>query len=69
MCKEININGDCVWGVFETPKKSDVDNVISVAAQLNSMIKILNLNYSRNSILTDNCAMNLKIDPCSHNTA
>lgn len=42
MCKEININGDCVWGVFETPKKSDVDNVISVAAQLNSMIEILN---------------------------
>ena len=42
MCKEININGDCVWGVFETPKKSDVDDVIAVAAQLNSMIKILN---------------------------
>lgn len=42
MCKEININGDCVWGVFETPLKTDVDNVISVAAQLNSMIKILN---------------------------
>lgn len=41
-CKEININGDCVWGVFETPYKSDVDNVFSVAAQLNSMIKILN---------------------------
>ena len=42
MCKEININGDCVWGVFETPLKSDVDNIISVAAQLNSMINILN---------------------------
>lgn len=42
MCKEININGDCVWGIFETPKKSDVDNIISVAAQLNSMIEILN---------------------------
>ncbi len=42
MCKEININGDCVWGVFETPKKSDIDDVISVAAQLNSMINILN---------------------------
>ena len=25
------------------------------------------LNYSRNSIWSDNCAMNLKIDPCSHN--
>ena len=42
MCKEININGDCVWGVFETPYKSNVDDVISVAAQLSSMIKILN---------------------------
>ncbi len=42
MCKEISINGDCVWGVFETPYKSDVDNVILVAAQLNSMVKILN---------------------------
>lgn len=42
MCKEININGDCVWGVFETPLKSDVDNIISVVAQLNSMINILN---------------------------
>ena len=31
-----------VWGVFETPKKVDIDNVISVAAQLNSMVKILN---------------------------
>lgn len=42
ICKEININGDCVWGVFETPNKSDVDTVISIAANLYSMIKILN---------------------------
>lgn len=41
-CKEININGDCVWGVFETPSKLDVDDVTNVAAKLNSMIKILN---------------------------
>lgn len=41
-CKEININGDCVWGVFETPYKRQVDNVVSVAAILNSMIQILN---------------------------
>ncbi len=41
-CKEININGDCVWGVFDTPYKSDIDNVISASARLNSMIKILN---------------------------
>lgn len=41
-CKEININGDCVWGVFDTPYKADIDDVISVSARLNSMIKILN---------------------------
>ena len=46
-CKEININGDCVWGVFDTPYKSDVDNVIAVAARLNSMIKILNYKLSK----------------------
>ena len=32
------------------------------------MLGILGLNYSRNSIWTDNCTMNLKIDPCSYNT-
>ena len=42
ICKEININGDCVWGVFETPKQKDVDTVTDVAAKLHSMIKILN---------------------------
>ena len=41
-CKEISINGDCVWGVFDTPYKADVDSVFSTAARLNSMIKILN---------------------------
>ena len=41
-CKEINIHGDCVWGVFETPSEVDIDLVFSVAAQLNSLINILN---------------------------
>ena len=41
-CKEININGDCVWGVFETDTKADVDEVTDVAAKLHSMINILN---------------------------
>lgn len=42
ICKEINIQGDCVWGIFETPKKSDIDTVINVSAKLYSMVKILN---------------------------
>ena len=32
-------------------------------------LKIISLNYSRNSIRTDNCTMNPKIDPCSLNIA
>lgn len=42
ICKEISINGDCVWGVFDTPLKSNIDDVFSVAAKLNSVIEILN---------------------------
>lgn len=41
-CKEININGDCVWGVFEKQCNSDIDSVFDISAQLNSLIKILN---------------------------
>lgn len=50
ICKEISINGDCVWGVFDTPKKKDIDTVISVTAKLNSMIKILNYKLKNKNI-------------------
>ena len=51
-CKEININGDCVWGVFETPYKSQVDSVFSIAAQLNSLIEILNYKLEKKGYST-----------------
>lgn len=41
-CKEISINGDCVWGVFDTPYQSDINNVFYVTYTLNSLILILN---------------------------
>ncbi|MDP9824061.1 adenylate/guanylate cyclase domain-containing protein [Nocardioides massiliensis] len=40
--REINIVGDCVWGVFNTPSKPDIDAVFSMAAQANSLMKVLN---------------------------
>ncbi len=54
-CKEISINGDCVWGVFDTKYLTDFDDVIGLAAKMNSMIKILNYklhkkNYTEISI-------------------
>lgn len=47
LSKEININGDCVWGVFETPYKSDIDEVFSIAAELNSLVEILNYKFKK----------------------
>lgn len=42
LCKEINIHGDCVWGVFDTHLKDDFNAVFDVALQLKRMISILN---------------------------
>lgn len=41
-CDEVNIVGDGVWGVFDTPLKSDIDAIFSTAAKIASAIKMLN---------------------------
>ncbi|MCW2539619.1 MAG: adenylate/guanylate cyclase protein [Frankiales bacterium] len=40
--REINIVGDCVWGVYNTSLKSEVDEVFGLAARANSLMKTLN---------------------------
>ena len=40
--REINIVGDCVWGVFNTPLKKHIDGGFSTAARANSLVKVLN---------------------------
>lgn len=42
LCKEINIHGDCVWGVFDTSSQNDFNTVLNVALKLKDMIKTLN---------------------------
>lgn len=42
ICKEINIHGDCVWGVFDTSYQNDFNTVLSVALKLKDMINTLN---------------------------
>lgn len=46
-CREISINGDCVWAVFDTPYKSDVDTAFSAACKANALINILNYKLSK----------------------
>lgn len=44
--REINIVGDCVWGVFNTPFKSNIDDVF-LTAQANSLVNVLNYKLSK----------------------
>ncbi len=49
-CAEVNIHGDCVWGVFDAQYKSQIDGVFSTAAELSSVIDTLNCKYKKKGI-------------------
>lgn len=41
-CHEVNIVGDGAWAVFDTPYKSDIDEVFGTACRINSLLQVLN---------------------------
>lgn len=45
--REVSIVGDCVWAVYNTPKKSDIDQVFNTAAKANTLIKLLNHHFEK----------------------
>jgi class 3 adenylate cyclase len=49
-CREINIVGDAVWCVVNTPYKSDIDTVFSTAAKAHSLVKALNCKLAKRGI-------------------
>ena len=49
-CKFINIDGDCVSGVYETPQKIDVDSAFHDAYAISSLIDILNCKLKKKKI-------------------
>lgn len=49
-CNEINIEGDCIWGIFDTKYKSDINSVFSTSAKISSIIDVLNCKYEDNGI-------------------
>ncbi|WP_417234751.1 adenylate/guanylate cyclase domain-containing protein [Arthrobacter sp.] len=49
-CREVNIVGDGAWAVYNTPLKTDLDDVFSIAARLNSMVEVLNYELGRRDI-------------------
>lgn len=49
-CAEINVQGDCVWGIFNTTLKSGIDGVFDTAAQISSLVDVLNHKLSKRKI-------------------
>lgn len=45
--REVNIVGDCVWATYNTPYKSDIDDVYTLACRANTLRKLLNGHLER----------------------
>ena len=52
LCREVNIHGDCVWGVFNTPLKSDIESCLVLAAKANSLVKNINKRLEKKGYTT-----------------
>ena len=48
--REVNIVGDCVWAVYNTPHKSDIDDVFRVAYTANTLRKLLSCRLQKRDI-------------------
>lgn len=46
-CRKVNMQGDCVWAVFDTPGPADIRDVLFNCAQVNSFINILNFKLQK----------------------
>lgn len=45
--REVNIVGDCVWASYNTPKKLNINEIFSVAAKANTLMKLLNAQLTK----------------------
>jgi class 3 adenylate cyclase len=48
--REVNIVGDCVWAVYNTPLQSHIDDVFAIAYQANTLKKLLNFHFVKKNI-------------------
>ncbi len=44
---EIYVEGDCVWAIFNTPLKTDIDEAFSISARCSSLVDTLNIKYRK----------------------
>lgn len=50
--REVSIVGDCVWAVYNTPQKTDIDEVFRVAFTANTLMRLLNIKFARSGYET-----------------
>lgn len=48
--REVNIVGDCVWASYKTTHVDNIDEVFAIAAQANTLLKLLNHHYEKAGI-------------------
>lgn len=48
--REVNIVGDCVWAAYKTTQVNHIDDVFAIAAQANTLLKLLNYHYEKAGI-------------------
>jgi class 3 adenylate cyclase len=48
--REVNIVGDCVWAVYNTPYKSSIDAIFALAARANTLLRLLNHHFEKKGI-------------------
>ncbi len=48
--REVTIEGDCTWGIFDTLSKSHIDELFSIAAKVSSAVDIINWRLGKKGI-------------------
>lgn len=48
--RQIGVRGDCVYGVFSTPYKSDILELLTISSYINCLISMLNKLFSRKGL-------------------
>jgi len=59
---EVGIRGDCVYGIYSTPKMIDVCSVYDRAIYINTLVKLLNKEYSKKKYPTMNVGIGLAVN-------
>lgn len=58
-CREIFIQGDCVSGIFNAPSTSEIDSAFFRAAQLNTLMELLNWRLESKGYTPIKCGIGL----------